>query len=399
MQEIFTEIDQSPTYCRLAWSHAFVGPGAQFKPCCRFRLPQEFREEHSLKDKSLEECLHTDFMESIRESMRLGVPVDGCTRCYEEEAAQKGKSLRQIYNGDDYIHGSLGLEQQELRYLELSSSNLCNSACRMCEPRYSVRWAREWELLGRDAGAYGRVQNIDVRSLQGQLANVRHVKFTGGEPLLIPEYLEVLEELVRLGNSENIYLNYSTNLTVSPSAEIISLWKRFKYVEVAFSLDGVGLVNEYVRYPSKWEQVDSIAKKILCLSKELSVRCGLRSTVMIYNILDLPNIFSWWTQAVNTYSRDSFTDSSWINPTHVTHPPYLSLRVLPKEYKKVVMNELLQANVSPRMQGILKHFIRYMNAQDDSHLLPKFIDFSKRLDQIRAQDFRQVAPELAGIYS
>ena len=37
---------------------------------------------------------------------------------------------------------------------------------------------------------------------------------TGGEPLLVPEYREILEKLVDMGRASEVYLNYSTNCTV-----------------------------------------------------------------------------------------------------------------------------------------------------------------------------------------
>ena len=46
------------------------------------------------------------------------------------------------------------------------------------------------------------------------------VKMTGGEPFLIPEYYEILERIDEIGNAEGMWLNYSTNLTVSPKKRL-----------------------------------------------------------------------------------------------------------------------------------------------------------------------------------
>ncbi len=388
---------KSATYCQLAWSHTFIGPGGQVKPCCRYRSSERSESMNLNVQRDLSKILNADSYVDLRERMLRGESSPGCVRCYEEEASGKNKSLRQIYNDDEFIHGNLSPGTRELRYLELSSSNLCNCACRMCEPRYSVRWANDWQALYGSAGKYAELQKVDVDSILPQLTDIRHLKFTGGEPFLIEEYLQILEEIVRLGNSKDVYLNYSTNLTTLPSDRLKELWSQFKHVEIAFSLDGIGKVNEYVRYPSKWPTIERVAKEILSLSNEINLRCGLRSTVMIYNVLDLPNVFRWWKLMVDEYYREPFSDNSWFNPTHVTHPNFLSLRVLPGDIKELVREQLLGHKISPRVEGVLQHFCRYMDSKDDSHLLEKFKKYTNHLDDRRGQSFKDLYPELQSL--
>lgn len=388
---------QAPSYCRLAWSHAFIGPGGQVKPCCRFRSNTVPANQNLNQGRDLKENLQSAFMEDLRTEMTAGKSISGCQRCYEEEQSGKGKSLRQIYNRDEFIHHDLPFFQQELRYLELSSSNLCNLACRMCEPRYSVRWARDWERLYDKKTDYGSVRTVDVEKILPYLKHIRHVKFTGGEPLLIPEYTKILEEIVDQGNASKVFLNYSTNLTVFPSDELLSLWEKFSHVEIAFSLDGIGPVNEYIRYPSKWSVVEKNIENLLRLSRTMNVRCGLRSTIMIYNIFDVPNIFNWWRDKVDLHYREPFDDASWFNPTHVTFPQHLSLRVLPQELKRLVEAEYKRVDISPRVNGFLRHLCGYMNAEDDSYLLPEFLRFTNELDRFRNQDFRNLHPKFASL--
>ena len=43
----------------------------------------------------------------------------------------------------------------------------------------------------------------------------------------------------------------------------------------------------------------------------------------------------------------------------------------------------------------LYNTITYMNSADDSHLIPKFIDMTAKLDKLRSENTRAVFPELA----
>ncbi len=387
------------TICRLAWSHAFVGSSGQVKPCCRFRSDEVPKEQVISTERDLLENIQSPFMQKIREAMLRGEAINGCQRCYEEEESHKDTSLRRIYNADEFIHSELPIGKIELRYLELSSSNLCNLACRMCEPRYSVRWAQDWEALHGKKSEFAKLRSVDVNALKPYLGNIRHIKFTGGEPFLIQEYIEVLEEIVCRGIAHNVYLNYSTNLTVFPSKRLLELWRQFKHVEIAFSLDGIGPVNEYVRYPSKWNVVEENVAKLLQLSHDMNVRCGLRPTIMIYNIYDLPNIFHWWQNQVDQHYIRPFSETSWFNPTHVTYPQYLSLQVLPKEIKADVRDTFEAIDLLPRVNRALMYFCDYMDDKDDSRLLPEFIRCTEFLDLRREQSCRALHPMLASIFN
>ena len=395
MPEKFSE--PSSTFCSLAWTHQFVGSGGRLKPCCRFQggtIPKE----HDLRTgKPLQELFHSDFMQEVRAKMLKGEEVSGCTRCYEEERAGKKRSLRQYYNSEARINSGASWEQPEIRYLELSFSNLCNLKCRMCDPNFSIEWYKDWEELeGKSLGAH-KIRTIDPSLLQSSLSNLRHLKLTGGEPFMIPEYRRVLEMLVDQGIASQVYLNYSTNLTVMPSIELIRLWKKFKSIEIAFSLDGVGPVIEYVRHPTRWTKVEQVTKLLLSLSKEMNLTCGLRPSIMVYNVLDLPNIVRWWKSQVDAHYIQPYTEESWVNPTHVTFPRQLSLKVLPAEQKRMVREHLMQAAPSERWAENFDHFCKFMEAEDRSDLLPEFRRYTNTLDRLRSEDFSRVVPQLATI--
>lgn len=401
----------SDTWCSLGWNHQFIGPDGNVKPCCRYV-------GHLTNQKignSINNPFHSDFMDDLRKDMLEGRRNKGCLKCWQEEDAGKGMSIRQNYNRDFDLLGDLNhdidIDNPEIKWLELSFNNRCNIRCRMCGPYFSTNWYKDWAAVKEyvpglsDLGTASSPEDIEKYVLENPepktintdildevLPNIRHIKMTGGEPFIMPEYMEILEKLVAMGRADKVYLNYSTNLTVMPKKRLIELWKHFKAVEFATSFDGVGKVIEYQRHPSKWETVEKVTRKLFEIPNG---RVGTRPTITIYNILDVPNITEYWAQLYDEFTEDGFNEKVWINHTHAAMPQYLSLTVLPDWAKQIVKERLEWQAPNLRQQKSWDHLVSYMYSEDNSHLLPKFVDFTKKLDERRGEDFREVVPEFA----
>jgi len=382
----------SDTWCSLAWNHHFIGPGGNCKPCCRFK-GQDVPPENNLYHNDLEGLFNNNFMEDLRDKMMKGIRIPGCSKCYEEEDSKKTASLREIYNRNDFLTGSIRPNKPYISFLESAFSNVCDLQCVMCGPYFSTSWSKQ-DLTGIDdlVKPYGRI-NIDLESIRSVIKDLIHMKFTGGEPLLINEYQEMLEERIKHQGIENVFLNYSTNLMRFPKENILNIWKKVKFVEVATSFDGVGKVIEYVRYPSKWEVVEENLIRYMVLSNTMDVRVGMRSTIMPYNILDLPNMFDWWIKSINKYYKTQFNENSWINPTHVAQPIQLTLKVLPKKCKDLITERLWDKGINKKITNSMNHLCNYMNSEDHSHLLDDFKRYTKVMDK-RGLTFEEIYPEI-----
>lgn len=401
----------SPTFCSLGWNHQFIGTGGLVKPCCRY-AGKHVPETHNLRDHTLEEVFNDEFMTNLRESFTYGDRDPGCMKCWQEEDAGKRLSIRQNYNRNiiplNELHHDMDTSDPTIRWLELSFNNRCNVRCRMCGPNFSTNWYKDWELVKKyvptpydfqrnvdNVEDYIRInpepKTIDLSKLDSILPNIRHLKLTGGEPFIMPEYRMILERLVEIGQAKNVFLNYSTNLTIMPKQSDLDLWKHFKYIEFATSLDGIGDVLEYQRFPSKWDTVHKVLKSLFYLRKDMNVKVGTRPTITVYNILDVPNITHYWSEL-----EGGLTEDSWINHTHCALPDFLSITILPEHLKKLVKERLDNTDaITKRQRQSWNHLVAYMYSKDDSHLLPEFKDFTLKLDQARGEDMAKVIPEFA----
>ena len=402
-------LDFSSTFCSLPFNHAFVGPGGEQKPCSRFLRPLINYDDYE------------GTMDELRHYKMTGQRHPGCRKCYEEEDAGRTRSLRQIYNNVsgfnyDIVH-DVDPNNPKVTWLELSFSNRCNLKCRMCGPFYSTTWFEDWAEVPEYAFGVAGVGNtkeavneflavnkkkpitFDVTTLDKYIPDLRMVKLTGGEPFLIPEYDYILEKVHEIGHAENMWLDYSTNLTVRPKKRLKELWSKYKQIKFATSLDGIGKVIEYQRHPTKWERVDQVMNDLMQIP---NAWVGVRTTQTIYNILDMPNIANYFAELEDKYHNThshvkAFGEGSWLNFVAASTPEFLSITVLPKWAKDIVAERLAWSAPSKKVQDNFDHLVNYMYNEDNSHKLPQFIDYTRKLDKLRGESFAEVIPEFASL--
>jgi MoaA/NifB/PqqE/SkfB family radical SAM enzyme len=369
------------TFCSSLWNHQMIDTTGKVKPCCRFVWNNDIP-ANTLKDKTIQEIFYSDFMQDLRRDSLQGKPISGCERCYQEQSAGK-KSLRERVNSNvatkDY-----NLDNPKITYLELAISNDCNLMCRMCLGRYS------WKLYDEEIEYYGKTPRHEKKTRSNidyayeLLPNLQYIKFTGGEPLMIKEHWDFLQEAVDKGYAKDITLNYSTNCTVFPKDKHIELWKEFKKIEMAVSLDSiVESENIYQRHLTDHSIAIKTIKKYAELSKNtLPMHVLGRPTVTIMNIYTLPETVEW---------LDGLGIST--NPSHLTNPEWQSVTVLPLHTKQKIKEKYEKFDFkSSKAKNHCMYIINYMMSKDDSHLLDEFIKHTNFLDKKRNQSFKEQYP-------
>ena len=387
------------SWCSLPWTHLFIDPQGRVKPCCRFALPKDAGAENNIHKQSPSEIFFSPFMNKIRKDMLNNKKIKGCIRCYEEEASAK-KSLRERYNERaDMPPETLieSLDRPKIRFIEAAASNLCNLACRMCDSRYSRLWFDAEKEFGK---TFSRTKNLswNILTLFPFLKDAVHIKFTGGEPLMEAQNMRLLDRLTESGRAGSVFLSYSVNLTVPPSRRLIKAWKRFRFVEIAASFDGINAAWELVRWPSLWKKAEKVLQTFFRLTHEMDLRVQLRSTVSVNNILHIGESFDWWIANCNRLAAAPFDES--VNPVHVSFPRFLSATVLPLKFKEIAARKLQRdaSRFSGAMKAGLESLIRYMMSRDDSARLAELKRYTLHFDKKRGQDFFKVNPEFRGLF-
>ena len=98
-----------------------------------------------------------------------------------------------------------------------------------------------------------------------------------------------MRHLVQSGVAERITLMCVTNATVYDD-EWFHLASRFKSATLVFSVDGFGQLNDYIRFPSKWSDIDDNIRRFLRLP---NAHPRINMTVQAYNMLGIADLIAY----------------------------------------------------------------------------------------------------------
>lgn len=332
-------------------------------------------------------------LNQLRQEFIDGKKPDACHRCWAEESAGK-ESLRQRqqqYFPNDYEQFiKTGQWTAGPKTAVFKTSNVCNLACRSCAgwdsnsyTKEGLYYADQYNTLATVDGQVKKhnrfipllpPKHMDFMQYKEIAHNLEKIDFFGGEPLLNTSQLDLLEYLTEQGLSKNITLFYSTNCTNKPTERIKRAWSKFKRLELSLSIDGIGDKFEYLRYPGKWDEAESIVNGILDLKNTLNCEVYTMGslTISAMNCQDADNIYNWHKQVIGNV---------YVNM--VNSPGYLAVHILPDPVKQALRQHISHAET-----------LGYLDiANSDPDQFSEFVMWMTRQDLYRQQSFKQVFPE------
>lgn len=297
--------------------------------------------------------------------------------------------------------------------LDYRLGNLCNLQCRMCNPHSTKLWIKDWNEMKSEKErlpqhmmeTFNKYDWIDspnlVKDFEMKASGLEHVHFAGGEPLIVPQMVYILQKCIAGGNAKNIILTYNTNLTILPK-KVLELWKEFKGVKILASIDGIGDLNYYIRYPAKWDQIEKNLQFIEDHHKEYHIKeCMLSTTVQILNIMHLPRMFDY-------LSKYKFIVKA-PNLVNLHFPTYFQTSILPEELKNRATAELTEIGdklmtelpshfqyLAQNIKAVLAHMNkRHPHAEREFH---RFVDFQMKFDAKKKLSIKNYCPEFSPFF-
>jgi MoaA/NifB/PqqE/SkfB family radical SAM enzyme len=292
------------------------------------------------------------------------------------------------------------VDAKPLMFLDLKLGNICNLKCRICGSWSSSTFATE-ELADLDSdqdkktsfhyqmlrnGAWPRENETFWTEIDQVSDQIRYIEFTGGEPFMIQEHFDMLQGLINKGIAHNIEIHYNTNGTQWPK-EAEEIWRHFKTVEVAFSIDDVGERFEYQRSNAVWSEVQTNIERFKEMrSRTSNIQLQVCTTVNVFNVYYLEDVADW-------IANQEFDFVYW-NMMHEAY--YFSISTLPEPAKQAVTDRLMNATVDNGTRKEFNKIIDFMNngASLDGFQMRREI---ANLDRRRQQNLCQVEPEFANI--
>lgn len=404
-------LKESRTFCIYPWIHLHAYPTGEAWPCC-IAEHDGMRAEPlgNTRTTELREIWNSDRMKTLRQRMLNNETDPYCTRCYERDDTGFRSDRRMANkNFGHHIHRIHNTTPQgelpnfEMTYWDIRFSNLCNLRCRSCGHIFSSQWHQDqikiaklnnWAPSTGSALNYaGRTETDIWEQLIPHLDYVEQIYWAGGEPLLMEEHYNILNELLRRGKT-NVRLIYNTNFTHTDlkGQSVFELWKQFKSVAVGASLDAEGVRAEYIRKGTVWADVVRNREDMLRICPEVDFY--ISPTLSIMNAMHLPEFHRNWVQRGLIRAQD-------LNVNILQDPAHYRIDIAPAHYKQQLQTVFEQHLEWLRPQDHLKRAtvgfesaITFMNATDNSNLLPQFWSKTAQLDEIRKENILDVIPEL-----
>jgi len=423
-------------FCPIPWISMAVRNNGDIRVCCQANqgpdkglLRKDNNDVYNAATDNLIDSRNCNKLKQIRLAFLNNKWHPDCIRCQREEAS--GIKSRLTYETENWAHhitedkarnltaddGSIDVDKIPLLYYDLRFGNKCNLKCRTCGPTDSSAWYEDTiKLWGhneyQEATTTMKIIKKDNKFtvenniynwyehdnfwefINGQLHNINLVHMVGGEPLLINEHFKFLEMCVNQDHAKNIRIEYNTNGTIL-NKSIIDIWKEFKLVQIGVSIDGIYSVNDYIRYPSSWNNVYKNLMLLDDIGDNVVIWTSL--TVNMLNLLHLPDYLNWLcnlkSQRMNRYIQYPF---GALHPVH--GPKFLNIKAFPKEIKeeiKFYFDNYVFDDHNELGHKILNKYIDFMFQEDfDPEMFSKFLHVTDKLDAIRNQKLQQSIPAL-----
>tara|TARA_E500000178_G_C16958939_1_gene725060 strand:+ start:327 stop:1460 length:1134 start_codon:yes stop_codon:yes gene_type:complete len=371
--------------------HAFITPNT-ISPCCAYTKP--------IKLNSKLEYWKSEQLKNIQKNMFNDVRDKGCKICWGKE--DRGYSSLRNHSNQIYKEhiDNFKINDQPF-YLDLRLGNLCNLKCRMCVSEWSSQIASEIldnpneDWIDTPTQKIIELDAVSWKLLDQWLPYVKRVFMTGGEPTIIKRNLDYINKIVESGRSSDVELIFTTNAT-NINKNFMATAKSFKSVSFNVSIDAVGDLANYIRYPSDWKTIEKNLKNI----KE---GVSLNTTIQWLNMTRLNEIFDFIEKSSIQFSGIWFqlvTDPKYLDPIYApTFMKQKCIKDIDNFLKKPFLNQKKFNNI---LTGELKQSLQQVKnfLTKNLHNVKYTKEFLKRmaiLDRLREQKLLDVLPELKEI--
>jgi organic radical activating enzyme len=380
----------SNSWCPMPWTSIATNPSGGYKPCCE--VSKAFMG-------TVKEYKTSEYLNKIKSQFLSGEFPEVCNKCKaKEDIGSTSKRIRELkkfkYYFDDVDMLVLD-NMSEYLQLDLRLSNKCNLGCVTCNPRNSSfifdetisnmeshtnTYTFHIENL-KNKNLVNPYEDSEVTDILNSIQPGAMIYFTGGEPTVVKSVRTVIETLLENGQNENVRLEFNSNFQ-SHNPKFIDTIKHFEGRMLA-SIDAIGRPGEYIRYPSKWKDVEYnlLNFKEQCPDMDLVIT----PTISNLNILQLNKIEDWCKQ---NDIRASYTNI-------LTGPDEFNISFLPTQAKEAIAKVLENGPISNEEINPIINFM--LNQEEDIRKLRKCKESLTKIDSVRGTNYRDYLHNLSEI--
>jgi organic radical activating enzyme len=300
------------TFCVLPFKMMSTTNSGDFRTCCE-GLPLGF----SAVEDSVNDIWNSNFYRDLRLDLVNGIKNKNCSQCWRRES-QGGFSTRQNENQsileNEYkeIIDALNVETGELsiypNLFEFKLGNLCNLKCIMCtqmessqheteikhiKKNYPDKIPKLLDFIENNLNEGNEIYRLPKDKIDKAIENLvnlapylKTIKLVGGEPLINPITIKILQQLYEKGLVD-CNIEIITNLS-SVNTETLDLLSQFKNLILVISYDSVYADTfHYIRYPARY---DIFQKNLMHVLNNFKFTIFLSLTINVFNVLEVHKI-------------------------------------------------------------------------------------------------------------
>jgi len=336
--------DKKPEFlCMAPWTHTYISPQSERRLCCASREPaQNFKQyidtkagTGDYKPLKLEDWWNSEHVRQVRVKMMNGDIPDECQVC-NHKLLNTDVYRSYFYHLFKHKYDSIWDSTDNEGYTTMKPvswdyrfSNLCNFKCRMCGDMLSSSWESEerkhnminWNDSKNnwmDPNVRPLIKEFQYNQVDKEFEEaveshrVEEVYWVGGEPLMMEEHWRYMKRIIELGDGDNVYARYNTNLS-QINYKGISLYNdilcNLRDWQVCASIDGTGEIGEYIRTGLSWPKfLENFQSGLDIATHERQMR--LDFTLTLPGLFELKNMLEL-SKELNTtiLSKVTFTFS------------------------------------------------------------------------------------------
>jgi molybdenum cofactor biosynthesis enzyme MoaA len=297
--------------CPLPFVHPFFDVRGLYSACCNGSFNENSKHISKL---TAEQWFYSLEMQELRSDMLNGNRNKMCNHCWEKD--DMGIRSPRLTHREIWKWHNIDYANPKPMYFDLKPSNHCNLACIFCTSSSSDKIIKITESLSEDdkpsrwAGSLEAVKKREalgtfdptvVDYIKNNIRDLKLIKFTGGEPFLSKEVLDILK-IISEENPE-CELKITTNGTVI-TKDFFPVLEKIKKISIKFSIDAVGELYSYIRFPSKWNQFQ---KRIeMAMNNLPNVNFNVNCLITNMNLEQLPKIIKWYKELESKYTNLKF---------------------------------------------------------------------------------------------
>ena len=381
------------TFCIMTYKGLFVEPTKHVKPCCVFKdfeTPLIYDE-----NKTFDEMFNSPQFIELREKMDNGIVHSGCVNCFNGTINHR-EGMNIMFFGNDYeklkeLNISEDYKSDEILYLDLRISNLCNFKCRMCNATYSSSWEDEMKHIEPNFISEPKCGHNWINPIVDKIDKIKYLYLAGGEPLIMKETFQLLKLIENRKNEITLFLNTNLSNLEYKKIDVINEIIEFNKIHLFVSCDGFGEVGEYQRTGFNTEKFKTNLKTLLSRINNLDkIKLDIIYALSSINVYNLFNFMKELKEEFNL-------GDEVINFQFVSSPWYFSVASMDETHKKDVVS-FIKDNYhfcNEKTKNQLDNFIYFVENNKDNittYQKEKDYEFLKKLDIFRNTNINEVSP-------